>query len=230
MSRRSDWLSDVSAAIAERRWNACPHLLYRVLYGVPATDVLSITGAAIQRYLPFFEGRWPGVTWPREIIINPQNWITRFDRALPDDPEPNRISDARFKFSLDALLLAWSYPTNVSILTSSCACGILEALGAIVQESVGGTESPSDSDDADMQEYEGSVAAQNSKRQPPDSESPIEVARSREWQKILDMLIARNLHMYPDMQSMERLEADLAEWEHHATLLIVPEAASLFTE
>jgi hypothetical protein len=225
MSRHSDWLADFSAAIAERRWNACPRLLYRVLYGLPATDLLPLTGEAIQRYVPFFEGRWPGVTWPREIISNPQKWIERFGRALPDEPQTERISDARFIFSLDALLLAWSHPTDVSILTSSCACGIREAVGAIVQETAGAEDM-----NAGAQECEGCATPQKSRTQPPDPESPIEFAYSREWQNILDMLIARNVHTYPDVPSTEYMEADLAEWERHAMLLIVPEAASLFTQ
>jgi len=106
MSRRSDWFADLSAVINERRWNACPHFLYRVLYGIPATQVLPLTVEAVQRYVPFFEDRWQGVTWPREILSNPQKWIKQFGRELPEEPQTERISDARFKFSLDALLLA----------------------------------------------------------------------------------------------------------------------------
>jgi hypothetical protein len=98
---------------------------------------------------------------------------------------------------------------DVSTLTSSCACGIREAIGAIVQET---------------------AETQKDRKQVPDSESPIEFARIREWQNIFDLLVAHNVHTYPDVQSTERLEADLAQWERHAMLLIVPEAASLFTE
>jgi hypothetical protein len=223
MSRRSDWLSDLSAAIAERRWTACPELLYRVLYGIPATDLLPLTAEAIQYYLPLFEGRWPEVKWPRKIISNPQDWIRQFGRALPDEPDFPLISDARFKFSLDALLLAWSFPTDFSILTSSCVCGIREAIGAIVQEKV-------DTDAAVEGDCGGCGEAGKNKRPAPDSESPIEFARSHAWQRIFDALIAHNLHTYPDVHSPEVLEADLAQWKRHAMLLIVPRATLGLTQ
>ncbi len=210
MSRRSDWLSDFSTAIAERRWRACPELLYRVLYGAPAMDLLQITAEAVRHYLPFFESRWPAVKWPRNIIYNPRGWIQQFGRALPDEPEFELISDARFKFSLDAILLAWSHPTELSILTSSCVCGIREALSATVQESTG----PKDLDE--------DAAATKNRKSAPDPESPIELARSQEWQSVLDAIIARNIREHLDVQSTEVLEADLAQWESHEMLLIVP--------
>jgi hypothetical protein len=137
---------------------------------------------------------------------------------LPDEPDFELISDARFKFSLDALLLAWSYPRDVSILTSSCVCGIRESIGAIVQEKV-------DADAAVEADCGGCGKTGNSKPPGPDPESPIEFARSHAWQTIFDALITRNLHTQPDVQSPEVLEADLAEWKRHAMLLIVPTAS-----
>lgn len=226
MSKRSDWLTDLSAAIAKRHWDICPKLLYRVLYGAPATDLLALTAHTIERYWPSFESRWPSVKWPREIVAAPQDWILRFGRAVPDAPEPERNSDAKFLFSLDAFLLAWSNLNDVSILASSCACGILEAIGAMVLE---GTDEKTFS--RELAADQGCGCGSAKPRNPPlrDPGAPIELARSREWQNFLDVLVTTNVVAYPDVPSLAQLEADLAHWERHAMLLIVPEAAALLS-
>jgi hypothetical protein len=213
-------MTELSAAIAGRRWAACPGFLFRVLYGLPHEELLSITIEEVRRYLPLFEVAWPSAGWPRELLADPRAWIRRFGRALPDEPEPELTSDAKFRFSLDAVLLAWSYPDDLGILASSCACAILESIEALARKSTG--------DEGDTGGCGGCGEERPAPVKAPGGESPIEVARSREWQRVLDVLARRGIQGYPDVVSLERLEADLADWERHGMLLIVPESAFLF--
>jgi len=217
MSRRSESIQELSASIAERHWGECKVVLYRVLYGVPSAVALPITVRVIERYLPKFESHFPNVTWPRELLHNPQQWVSQYGRALPDSPESDRLSDARFIFSLDALLLGWTYYSDVSILTSSCACGIAEAIGAITQEAAG-----EEANRADLEECEGCRGTAKKKAPPPHPEAPIEHARSREWQYVLDLLVTQKVDRYPDVEPKERMDADFAEWQSRAMLLLVP--------
>jgi hypothetical protein len=219
-SQRSQWLADLAASVARRQWNACPRLLFRVLYGAPATDLLPLTAETIRRYLPVFEGRWPGVGWPREILDAPEEWLRKSGRARPDAPEPECDSDGKFLFSLDALLLATNYQDDVGILTSSCACGIIEVVGALALGSVDAKDVPD--------QVAGCGSTRPGKLLHRDPDSPLEIARSREWQNFLDLLVPTEIVNYPDPQP-QQLEVGLALWERHAMLLIVPEAASLFT-
>src|SRR3954447_12528796 len=124
--KRLERLREFSEAIAARRWNACPALLYRIMYGLPPSVLLPIAAEQIARMVPVFEKRWPNVTWPRQIVENTNRWIAQFGRSIPDSPERDSVAEARFVFSLDALLLGSSYPEDTSVLTSSCACAIRE--------------------------------------------------------------------------------------------------------
>jgi hypothetical protein len=197
MSRREEWMTGLSAAVANGDWDACPRLLYCVLYGAPADTQLLITINGIKRYLPIIEAHWPGVTWPRQILDAPDLWIRTYRRAIPEQPQADRDSDAAFVLCLDALLLAWSYQADPGILTSSCSCGIIEFIRAMRDEAAERKETARDVD---------------------------EVRRSA-WQHIFRQMTAANLQAYPDVPSLERLKTDLAEWEAHAMLLIVPDAA-----
>lgn len=222
MHERGKWIEELSQAIAARRWGACSVLLYRALYGLSPSILLPLASERAARTLPGIEKRWPGVQWPREIIENTERWIQHSGRAVPPSPEADSVGEASFVFSLDALLLAWSHPGNRSVLVSSCACAIREAVNARVQISA---EEDGYGQDA-IEECEGCGASAKS-TPAPDPDSPIEIARSREWQSVLDTLLSRNLQDYPDPESMEQLEADLAVWEEHAELLIVPDAPAV---
>lgn len=224
MSRRNNWFVELAANVAQHRWRACPQLVFRVLYGLPPGKMLLATTAVMQKYLPAFEARWPVVTWPREIVANPKDWIRRFGRSLPDDPEFQLIGDAKFKFSLDALLLGCQHSAEAGVLASSCACALLETLGAMVQERIGPQASVPDALGCQT------CGAQAKPQSPADPDSPIEVARSVAWQLVLDELMTRHLDADPDTLSGESLEMDLAKWERHGMLLIVPESAFLFAE
>lgn len=212
-------IRDLSAAIASRRWNSCSELLYRILYGLPSSVLLPLAAGQIERMLPALEKHWPGILWPREIVENTPAWLATFGRSIPDSPERTSVAEAGFVFSLDALLLAHSYPGNPSVSTSSCACAIREIVGLGVQLSLGQGWPAEDK----LESCEGCTAALKQKPAT-DPDSPVEFARSREWQRVLDAILARNLRNYPDPESPAQLEADLAVWKDHAELLIVPEA------
>jgi hypothetical protein len=213
VQQRAESLRKLSEAIAGRRWSACSPLLYRVIYGLPSTVLLPMTAERIARMLPFYEKRWPDARWPRAVVENTHRWIAQFGRSVPDSPEPASVADARFVFSLDALLLGFSYSENAGVVASSCACAIREMVGLGVQLSAekGGFEK-------DLAECDGCGTVKSA----PNPDSPVEFARSREWQAVLDALLARKLPDYPDPESPEQLDADLALWENHDELLIVP--------
>jgi hypothetical protein len=209
MQRRAVRLLKFSEAIAARRWDACPALLYRIIYGVPPSVLLPMAAEQIARIVPVFEKRWPNVTWPREIVENTKEWIGHFGRSIPAFPERHSVAEARFVFSLDALLLGSSYPEDPSVLTSSCACAIREVVGVGVQLSAG----ESGFEEALIVECEGCGTGS------------LEFARGREWQTVLDAILVRNLQCGPDSEVPAQMKADLAAWEDHEELLIVPDAA-----
>lgn len=133
MSKRIEWLHALARLITGRQWDACPDMLYRVLYGLPSERLLSFTVDTLKRYLPVFEQHWPGTTWPRQLLDNPAIGIQQFGRKVPGEPSPDDLGDAGYLFCFDALLLGWVYRQQIGILTSSSACAILEAIEAHTQ-------------------------------------------------------------------------------------------------
>lgn len=221
ISRRKGWFVELASDVAQHRWTCCPEILFRVLHGLPVAETLSFTAAVMEKYLSAFEARWPDVKWPREIIASPADWVRRFRRALPDEPDFALISDAKFKFSLDALLLGCQHSEDPGILASSCARAVLEAMGALVQERLGPETTLSDTLGC------GKCGGQ---AKPPallDPDSPPEVARGVAWQIVVDRLMMLHLDAYPDTPT-EVLDRDLARWQRHEMLLIVPESSFLF--
>ena len=134
MSRRNQWFEELAERIAAKEWRACPELLYRVLYGLPSNQQLSMAIDEMKRYLPLFQARWPGVQWPEQILNAPEIWVEKFRREVPQEPAAENIADASFFFCFDALLLGTTYSSNPQVLTSSAACAVLEAIQAFESE------------------------------------------------------------------------------------------------
>jgi len=130
MSRRSQWFEELARRIAAKEWRACPELLYRVLYGLPSDQQLAMAIAEMKRYLPLFRVRWPGFSWPEQILNSPEAWIEKFRREVPQEPSAANAADASFFFCFDALLLGTTYRANPRVLTSSAACAVLDAIQA----------------------------------------------------------------------------------------------------
>jgi len=218
---RTGRIRDLAEAIATRRWVSCAELVYKILYGLPASELLPLTTEQILRLLPSFEKRWQGVSWPRQIVEDSGRWIRESGRSIPDSPLRETIAEAGFVFCLDALLLAASYPDNRSVLTSSCACALRELVGVAVQLR------------AEREGFEGELVAEcqgcgaaPKPKSAPNADSPVELARSIEWQKVLDSIVARNLADYPEQEwDGGQFERDLSLWKEHAELLIVPDSA-----
>jgi hypothetical protein len=205
MSRRSACWGTLKEAISAQRWPSTREPLYRVLYGLAPNHQLSLARFTMKRHLPRFQAMWPKITWPKELLGDPDAWVQQFRRRVPEEPPRDRPADAHFMFGFDSLLLGTYYRSDPSVVTSSSTRSILEAIEASAADQHSESLDPVDT-------LKGNRAA--------------DVMRSNEWQEVIEWMWTHELPLAPDAP-IEQLERDLDTWKQHAMLLIVPDAARL---
>jgi hypothetical protein len=130
MSPVQELISQLEQAIIDHAWERCAEMCFRILYGVPKDNQRALVITMMRRYLPIFHTRWQTVTWPDQIIDQPGQWVARFGRAIPEQPEVVNPADAAFLFCFDALLNAIAHQSDSAILTSSHVTAINAAISA----------------------------------------------------------------------------------------------------
>jgi hypothetical protein len=103
--------------------------LFRALYSLPARRALEVARFALNRYLPIFQSRNPGITWPAELLGDVEAWVAAHETDLLDGPDV-RSPDTAFRYALYALLVAWVRRDDATLRTAAAAVAIREARGA----------------------------------------------------------------------------------------------------
>lgn len=213
MERRKALLNDFKLSSPDRTGIHYSELCFRILYGLPANLQIGLATFSMQRYLPFFEAKWPTVKWPREILNNVAQWVFLHDRCIPDEPSGLDAADAAFSFSFDGLLLAYTHPRNNLTLTASAACAIHSAINA---HRLNGWIT---NDPQAYQMWKRRVYIPG--RRSTDNPAAVAVAE-REWNQVTDWLRQEEVWTYPDEVVRVKMEQDLARWKRREMLLIVP--------
>lgn len=213
MERRKELAQSLVQRIAEHNWQLCAESYFRITYGLPAQLQIALARLAINSYLPVFENKWPAITWPRQLLEDVDQWVRRFGKQLPDEPDDPDPADAAFLFSFDALLMAGSHHSNPLTLTSSCASAVNSAVNAR-QSNVWIADDP---EAVEMwktyQYFSGRSVIENV--------ASIAVAE-REWTRVAASLEERQVLSCPEEADESEIEQALARWVEHEMLLIAP--------
>jgi hypothetical protein len=226
MSFRTDALFRLTQVIKDANWKGCSEWLYKTLYGYPGQVQVKLASAAMKRYLPELERRWPKLEWPRELIEGPVAWVTRHEREVPDYPEMTHPADASFQFAFDAILLAAAYPELNDVVTAASACSIRRSVEALAVNAWAA---------ADPEAVKISQELNKAARGTPEylrlfreygtrkpSVSPVaNLARMAAWSEIVKNFQTAGVGQYPDAPP-ERVEADFKIWKDKNMLLVLP--------
>lgn len=120
-------LEDAAAAQDGRAsQDACFRLFYRM---TPAARI-EYARRIIECYVTVFADHWADVAWPRELVADVTNWVSRFGRSTPDAPDALDPGDANFLHALDGLLLAAIPGVQHDPATMACAYAVVHAVEA----------------------------------------------------------------------------------------------------
>jgi len=213
MKRRQELVESLLQHKAEHDWQGCREVLFRVLYGLPASAQLSLARFVIVRYLPIFEHKWSAIKWPAKLLSNLDEWLTRHGRSLPEEPADFDPADSAFVFAFDALLLASKYQTDELILTSSCAAAVLSAINARRC----GVWIADDTEGVVMWGSQGYFPG----RGVTESRPAIAVAE-REWEEVAAWLTTQQVWIHAETVAPDEIESGLARWKDREMSLMVP--------
>jgi hypothetical protein len=213
ISQRSALLVELGQAIGSQEWDRCIKATFRILYALPEEPQLGLAQTTIRRYWPHFELKWPGVSWPANVLDGLEQWVETCGRRVPAEPAETDPADAAFLFAVDAVLLAYVYRTDRLILTSSCVAAVNAAIEA--QRTT-----------AWMQDDPDAVAMWKAHTPLPGRNVSENVAANvvaeREWTRVVNWMRDQKVWTYPDVADVAELERDLERWRDREYLLIVP--------
>jgi hypothetical protein len=130
MSEIRKLINGLEQAVMTHAWQRCIEGCFRVLYGMPEVAQRTLVASMMRRYVPIFHMHWPTITWPEEILDQPELWVAQHDRALPQEPASANSADASFLFAFDALLNGLQHRADRTVLTSSYVAAVNAAINA----------------------------------------------------------------------------------------------------
>jgi hypothetical protein len=223
--RRSELIDELTRSITAHEWTDCIDACFMVLFGLPGAFQIGVAGVMMSRYVPVLEERFPGVTWPRQLLDDPGAWVERSGRSVPDDPELSRSSDVTFLSAVDGLLLACVSPADELLVTSSSVYAIDMSIHAQMQN-VWESDDPGavvlwrrmaapedDRFDEALRDYRG--------RSPEENAASVAV-RQREWKRLVEILTARGILEFPQTQPSDTIEDALHRWKERECSLLLP--------
>jgi hypothetical protein len=227
MPARKQLIDALAQRIAAHAWVDCTDLCFRALFHLPAKLQIEVARLVMSRYVAILEAHFPDVKWPREILKDPEMWLKRSGRSVPEDPELVLPSDATFLLAIDGLLLACSNQADDLVLTSSCVYAIDKSIHALMQN-VWAADDPeaaalwrkissltggeNDIGD-DLREFTG--------RSPEDNVAALAV-REREWKRLAGILTARKIWEHPEPANEPEVERALQQWKERESSLLTP--------
>lgn len=213
MERRQILIESLLQRKADHDLQGCCEIAFRILYGLPVGMQLSLSRLVIKRYLQIFQRKWPAIVWPAQLLSDLDGWLIIHGRSVLSEPNNPDPADSAFLFSIDALLLAASYPNDQLILTSSCIAGICSGINAM-QCNVWIADDP---EGVEMWRQQGYFPGRSVSENRP----AIAVAE-REWEEIAKWFINEEVWRYPGEFTIEEIERALVLWKENEMLLILP--------
>jgi hypothetical protein len=231
-------MEEAAASVpAESLSHDCGTICFQLMYGLPWELQLRAACFMSERYLPIFEAKKPGVTWPRQILQDVEGWHRVKGRGTPDTPEGADMADRIYTFCFDALLSAYDNKAYPPSLTAGTCCAIAQAafaraenvwvaddpVGALIWEKTREyyrTEEecrPSEPPFSYEQEYDP-------EHQTYDNVAFVAVYR-REWARAAAWLNAEAVWQYPEPEDLDAMMRALQLWNDHHHLPMGPERA-----
>ena len=199
----SDQISNLQRAVQECPWRSHMELLFRILYGLPASVTIGIAIESLWRFLPAFQFRWPRHNWPIRILNDPYEWVRRHGWSIGSVPKYGGLKYGAYVAGFDALVNAIVYQDDQGCMASSSCVVISCARSAIV-------DNVWEADDPDA------VRLWRISRLPPgrsaiENVASLAVAR-REWEVLIEFLSTEENARIFDSGRVNEVEAYLARW------------------
>jgi hypothetical protein len=236
-TRRQDLLEKLEGAAASapalRLYDECSAICFQIMYGLPWELQIRAACSMCERYLPIFEARRPGVTWPRQLLGDVDVWHRARGRGLPDAPADADSADAAYYRCFDFLLCAYHYKDDPAYLAADTS-------GAIAHAAYTRADHVWLADDVEAarieREWSAHFAIDEECRpsEPPhfeqlykpehrrhDNVAFVAVYR-REWAMIAAWLRAEAVWQYPEPSDLDELMRGLKNWEAYQFELMGP--------
>lgn len=105
-------------------------LCFQIMYGLPTELQLRAAVHMCERYLPIYEAKVPGSTWPRQLLGDLDAWVRTEGEATPEGPDDIDSADGGFQAGFTDLLGAYRYRDDPECLTSGTCSAIHGAIDA----------------------------------------------------------------------------------------------------
>jgi hypothetical protein len=209
-------------------WPDCIALCFKALFELPSKLQTESARVMMSRYVPVIESHFPGLQWPRHLVNDPEKWLERSGRKVPDEPALVLPGDATFLSAVDGLLLAHANAADQLLLTSSCVYAIDQSIHAQMQN-VWVADDPEaeaiwrrialagpEGDDP------GEASREFIGRGPAANAAAVAV-REREWFRLVETLTAKGIWDYPEPTETD-VESALSRWKEREYSLMTPVA------
>lgn len=212
MSQVRKMLDHLEQSLFKNNWEHCSQMCFYLLYNKPSHEQIKLVCFTIKRYSPIFQLRWPAITWTEQILDNPEQWVARHGRAVPEDPNEVNPADAAYIFCFDALLNAVACRTDRTILTSSCVAAINSAINARATnvwiaddpEAVSLWETHSDLCERSLLENVAAIAV-----------------TEREWRIVMNWFLTQSKENLLEEVDLKEAEQGFARWQEREMSLMV---------
>ena len=209
-------------------------LCFQILYGLPTELQLRAAVHMRGRYLPIHEKKWPGITWPRQLLGDIDAWFRAHEEATPDEPDDIDAADLGYQASFTDLLCAYRYRDDPACLTGGL-CSTMLAVVHVRAKNVFVADDPVAS--RLWKEHRAWKSIEEEHR-PPQPESFHQLGQSehssfdnvafdavyrREWLRVVEWLRAEAVWKYPEPDDMDAMMRGLKRWEAHAFYSMGPE-------
>lgn len=251
-SRRRNLLTqlvETAATVGQENLSSdCDKLAFQIMYGLPWELQVRAACFMCERYLPIFAAKWPGETWPREVLRDMDAWHRVNGRGTEDVPERADSADSAYLFCFDFVLSAYHHKDDPVSLTSGC-CGAVgyaayarainvyladDAVAARIEQEKAAYYRAKN---AHHRNEDGSYR-EDEEDYPPEPEyfsdlwkpehsrslnAAYDAVYRREWRHVVAWLRAEEVWNYPEPDDMEAMTHGLKRWEDHDFLPMGPE-------
>lgn len=140
-NRRLDLLNRLEAAAKKTRLERdlvslledFSSLSFQTMYGLPAELQLRAALHMCERYMPISEKKWPGVTWPRELLGDLDAWFRAEGEGTPDGLDDLDSADRIYQSGFTNLLVGYHYRDDPACLTAGVCGTIIHVVHARAQ-------------------------------------------------------------------------------------------------
>lgn len=211
----------------------CKAICFHIMYGLPTELQIRAACFMCERYLPIFQAKWPGVSWPQQLLGDVDGWHRVKGRGTPDAPEEADSADGAYLFCFDFLLSAYHHKDDPVSLTAG-TCGTMGYAAFASADHAWLVDDPEAARIEKEQAAYYRIAEEQRPSEPPSfnelqkpSHSPyhnvafIAVYR-REWATIAAWLHAEAVWQFPEPEELDAMRRGLERWEAHQFMPMGP--------